>query len=223
MSGKHLLKFPRPVVTRQLRKNVYHIVKRTVYTQDVLFGMEDKLNAKRMLELEKSGGPSMLLNVSKYKMTTPFRTGSKAVSLNDDLTRLFGLNSLTQADAQRYKSFPLSVWKAVQRRNGLLEVSFQYSDDRDQWSPDNLLRAIVRDGKEKVLNAEIQDLFFSYLKRQKPSRDDIDEIFSIFDPDSVDPETKRLPKEKVDTYVRYVEEAAIETPSFTDIEYGIFF
>lgn len=223
MSGKQLLAFSGRTVARQFRKNLYYLAKRTVFTQDALFGMEDRFNIKRMLDLEKSGGPSMLMNVKKYEIMTPFLAGSKAVVDNDDLTRLFELNTTTQRETEIYKLFPLSVLKSVQKRNGLFEISFQYSDDRDQWSPDSLLRAIVKHGKAKVLGARTDALFWSYLKRLKLTRDDIDEIFSVIDPASVIVSTKRLPKDKVDMHVESVEAADITMPSYTDIEFGTFF
>lgn len=220
--------------------SVFQISKRQIYFQDVTFGMENKVNLQRMLELEKSGGPSMLMNALIYGFKPFFKTDRKSIQGNDDTTRVFGLNTHL-APPTMYYNFPKTVLKNVQKNNGLFEVSLQYSDPDHQWNPDKLICSIAGNGTDAISTVETDNLFFAYLKKRKASKLEINQMFTAMC-------VKNLPVPKkneesseykeyfingnpeeglravhLDEYEKLIINANENLPSFTDIEFGLFF
>ncbi|MCF8466966.1 MAG: hypothetical protein K9G33_06150 [Sneathiella sp.] len=220
--------------------SVFKTSRRQVHFQDVLFGMESERNLERMIKLEKSGGPSMIMNALTYGIQAPFITDPKSIQGNDDTTRVFGLNRLKIVPLE-YSAFPTGVLKNVKTRNGLFEVSFQYDGKRGQWNPERLLEYLGQNDLSALKKIASHTLFESFLKKRNASDDEIANMYaavyrknisSLTDQDDIDflsgsfqnndPEQDLRP-EKRKELCDAVKNADEKLPSFTDIEFGLFF
>ncbi|MEX1035292.1 MAG: hypothetical protein WDZ54_05010 [Sneathiella sp.] len=233
--------------------SVIKFSRRQIHFQDALFGMENERNLERMIKLEKSGGPSMIMNAITYGIQAPFITDPKSIQGNDDTTRVFGLNELKTVPNE-YSAFPMGVLKNVRTRNGLFEVSFQYDDKRGQWNPENLLEYLGKNDLAKLKNIGSHTLFESFLKKRNASDDEIANMYAAAfrknihsletygavswlthrseHQDEIDGIKGQFEKNKPDLGLRpsvreslckRVKNADENLPSFTDIEFGLFF
>ncbi len=241
MSDKLISMLKRPSSSLFLLKSsVIWFSKRRVFTQNVLFGTANEVNYKYVINKGLSCGPSIIMGAWKYDKKTYFQTDSRAIQKNDDLTRLFGLNRLDQVPVI-YKDYPKNVLQRVKERNGICFASFQFSDKNPQWTPDKLITSISRVGLDEFLSLRTDELFNSYLKNRNATVDDIANMYSAAFVKNVmylpqiekefyykgffvdgDPE-KGMQPEKLNDYVQKIEKADVTLPSFTDIEFVLFF
>ncbi|MAL79712.1 MAG: hypothetical protein CMN55_11475 [Sneathiella sp.] len=223
-----------------LKSSLIWFSKRHVYTQNVLFGTANEINYKYVLNKGLSCGPSIIMGAWEYDKNIYFETDSRAIQKNDDLTRLFGLNKLDQVPVI-YKDYPKNIMQSIMERNGICFASFQFSKKDRQWTPDKLITSICKIGLDNFLNLGTDELFYSYLKNRNATVDDIANMYSaafvknvMYLPEKekedyykgffVDGDPgKGIQPEKLEDYVQKIEKADVTLPSFTDIEFVMFF
>ncbi|GLQ07380.1 hypothetical protein [Sneathiella chinensis] len=214
---------------------------RTVFTQDAVFGFENRKNLERMIRYEKSGGPSLVMNASRYGLEVPFFTDHTNIAKNEDTAQLFGLWD-SELNPLCYIDYPRTIWKSVRDRNGLLEISLQY--DKAPWNPDRLITYLAEHGTGKLERLLTSDLFDTYLGRLNLTDQEIEKIYTQQIDDTITEIAKEdnyksylmiqdyfsgglttnpLKPEIAQAYIHKVRVSEEATLSFTDVEFGFFF